>query len=124
MSKIQYVGAVIRSTGSKLYENSRVARSVYNAGKTCAKPVLEMKNIYTTTAKESGKITALKAIIKEKGICGPVFAGVGGVLGTVTNPFIGVGLITATAGYGIGHLLDLGIKFIGKGLKHSQKLLK
>jgi len=104
-------------TARTIYDNSAVVRKTYQLGKKSSKPVLEMKDIYLDN-KDKGKLTAVKTIFKEKGICAPILTGGGVLAGTFLTPVPGAGLVAGIGGYLLGHGIDKGALKIIKFMKN------
>lgn len=100
-----------QSTAKKIYDNSNLLRKSCKLGKDSTKPVFEMKDIYMKN-KKHGKVKAVKAIFKEKGVCAPILTGSGVLAGTFLTPIPGAGLVAGIGGYIIGHGIDKGAKII------------
>ncbi len=101
--------------GVKTIKNTSAVKKGIQYGKTNAKSVFEMKDIFLKN-KNKGAVTALKMVIKEKGVCAPVLTGGGVIAGTFLTPIPGAGLIGAVGGYIIGHGLDKGVVKVGKSI--------
>ena len=94
-----------------IYYNHPRTWKGYKCVQRSAKPINDIREVYLIERANGSSIPkTTKAVAKQAGVCGPILAGGGAILGTVLIPILGGGLIGAIGGYRLGHSIDKGMK--------------
>lgn len=117
---IKNLKQITYNNAQRAYNNSKIIRKGCKLGKQSAKPVFEIKDIYIAN-KSKGTRTAIKEVMKQKGVCAPILTGVGALVGTFASVIPGTGLISAIGGYFIGHGIDICAKQLYKSVLRFRK---